>query len=241
MMIFLVAGCNKEDAWDIVKTRGEHVVEQKAVSAFNTITVKNGINVVFSHGDNYTATVESWKNLMPKIRLTVENDGEFVIEDANKYNFMRSRDNMSTAHLTIAGELNNINFSGNGDLTTKDTIVTSGLSIISIGSGNIDMKVKAEGIYIGTNHENVALITIRGKCYNVGITNWGYSPIDLSDLKTSHAYIAQRGFGNVFINASESVNVIFYSGVGNVYYTGNPSITFDREAKGKGNLYKIEN
>ena len=75
----------------------------------------------------------------------------------------------------------------------------------------------------------------------MGITNWGYSPIDLSDFKISYADISQRGYGNVYINASESVNVIFYSGVGDVYYAGNPSsITFAREEKGKGNLYRIK-
>ena len=238
-IISIIAGCDKEDARDIVKTRGKRVVEERAVSAFHTITVKNGVNVVLSKGDKYAATIEGWKNLMPKIRLTVENDGELIIEDVNKFNFMRSRDNMSTVYLTIADELNNINFSGNGDLTTKDTIVTSGLSIISTGSGNIDMKVKAGGVYIGTNHENVALITLRGESYSVGITNWGYSPIDLSELKTSYANIAQRGYGNVYINA-ESIDVIFYSGIGNVYYIGNPTITPVWEEKGKGNLYKIE-
>ena len=239
ILILFVAGCDKEDAWDIFKTRGKHVVETRTVSAFNAITVKNDINVTLTQGANYAATVEGWKNLMPKIRLTVEN-GELTLEDVNKFNFMRSRDNMSTVHLTIANELNDILFLGNGDIITTDTLVTSGLSIISFGSGNIDMTVKAQGIYIGTNHENVALIKIRGVSNDVGITNWGLSPIDLLELKTSYANIDQRGIGSSYINASESINVNFYSGAGNVYYIGNPSVTFTREDKAKGNVYKIE-
>ena len=242
ILIFLISACNKEDAWDIVKTRGEHSVEERAVSAFHAITVKNGINVVLTQGDSYAATIEGWKNLMPKIRLTVENTGELVIEDVNKYNFMRSRDNMSTVHLTIANELNNIYFSGNGDITTNDTIVTSGLTVISTGSGNIDMTIKTEGVYVGVNNKSVASIILRGFGYSVGITNWGYGHINLSDLKVLHADVAQRGPGNSYVNASESVNVAFYSGEGDVYYAGNPSsVTFTREDKGKGNLYKIGN
>jgi len=242
ILIFLIAACNKEDAWDIVKTRGEHTVEERTVSAYHSITVNNGINVVLSQGDSYTATIEGWKNLMPKIRLTFENAGELVIEDVNKYNFMRSRDNMSTVHLTIAGELNRIYFSGNGDIVTNDTIVTSGLTVISAGSGNIDLKLKTEGIHVGASNKSVASITIRGLGHGVGITNWGYGHIDLSDFKVSYADVAQRGPGNTYVNASESVNVVFYSGEGDVYYTGNPSsVTFTREDKGKGNLYKIEN
>jgi hypothetical protein len=238
----LIAGCNKEDAWDIVKTRGEHFVEERAVSAFHAITIKNGINVVLTHGDSYTATVEGWKNLMPKIRLIVEKGGELVIEDVNKYSFMRNRNNMSTVYLTIADELNNIYFSGDGYFVTNDTIAASGLTVVSDGSGSVDIKVKAEWVHVGSTNKNIASITVRGLGYSVGVTNWGYSPIDLSDFKVSYAGVAQRGPGNTYINASESIDVTFYSGTGDVHYAGNPSsITFTREDKGKGNLYKIDN
>jgi hypothetical protein len=240
ILTFFVTGCNKEDSWDFVKTRGEHFVEERAVSVFHTITVKNGINVVLTKGDNYSATIEGWKNLMPKIRLIVDKNGELVIEDVNKYNFMRSRDNMSTVRLTIADELSTINFSGNGYFVTNDTIVTSGLTIITTGSGKIDMNVKAQGIYIGANHKNIASISIKGRGESVGITNWGYSPVDLSGFKALYAGVTQNGYGNIYVNASESVDVAFYSGAGDVYYVGNPTlVTFTRKDKAKGNLYQI--
>ena len=241
ILIFLFASCDKEDAWDFLKTRGDHTVEERTVCAFRAITVKNGINVVLNRSDSHAATIEGWKNLMPKIRLTVEKNGELVIEDVNKFNFVRSRDNMSTVYLMVTDNLDSIHFSGNGDIITKDTIVTSGLTVISTGSGSIDMKIKTQGIYIGTNHMNIASITIRGQGSGVGITNWGYSPVDLSGFKATYASVAQNGYGNVYVNASESVDVVFYSGAGDVYYLGNPvSVTSTRKDKAKGNLYKIE-
>jgi len=72
------------------------------------------------------ATIEGWKNLMPKIRLSVVKNGELLIEDVNKCNFVRSRDKMSTVHLTFAGELDSVHFAGNGDIVTKDTGIQSG-------------------------------------------------------------------------------------------------------------------
>jgi hypothetical protein len=55
-----------------------------------------------------------------------------------------------------------------------------------------------------------------------------------------YAGVAQNGPGNVYINASESVDVVFYQGVGDVYYTGNPaSVTFENKDKAKGKLYRI--
>ena len=241
VFILLFAGCDKEDAWDFLKTRGGHVVEERAVTAFHAITVKNGINVVLTQGDNYTATIEGWKNLTPKIRLTVEKNGELVIEDVNRFNFVRTRDNMTTVRLMITGELDRIHFSGDGDIVTKDTLVTSGLTVLcEDASGSVDLKIKTQGIYIGTNHRNTASVTIWGQGYSVGITNWGYAPVDLSGFKASFADVHHHGPGNVYVNASESVSAVIY-GTGDVYYAGNPSsVTFTRKDKGKGNLYQTE-
>ena len=237
MMISLVSGCDKEDAWDIVKTRGEHVVEHRNLPAFHAVTVRNGINVSLNQGNGYAATIEGWKNLMPKIRLSVDKEGALVIEDANHFNFVRSRDNMTTVYLTVVGELNYIYFSGNGYFVANDTLSASGLTVLcEEASGSVDLKVKTEGFYLGTNHQNVASITVGGWSSSTGITNWGNAPVDLSELQTSFADVHHHGPGNVYINASESVSVIIY-GMGNVYYMGNPTITLTR--KGKGNLYKI--
>ena len=237
MLILLISGCDKENAWDIVKTRGEHVVEQKVLPAFHAITVSNGINVTLSQGNDDAATIEGWKNLMPKIRLSVNEDGTLVIEDANQFNFVRNRDNMTTVHLTVTGELNRIHFSGNGYFVSKDTICTSGLTVLcEEASGSVDLKVKAQGVFLGTNHQNIASVIIRGRSSNIGITNWGNAPVDLSGLKASFADVHHHGPGNVYVNASESVSAVIY-GMGDVYYMGNPSITLTR--KGKGNMYRM--
>ena len=238
--LFIFNSCDKENAWDIIKTRGDHVVEERPVGAFRAITVKNGINVVLAQGDSYTATIEGWKNLMPKIRLSVVKNGELVIEDVNKCNFVRSRDNMSTVYLSFTGELDSIHFEGNGNFITKDTITISGLTVISFGSGCMDIKVKAQGVYVGANNRNIASITISGLGVSAGVTNWGYSPVNLSGFKVLYASVGQNGPGNVYVNASESLEVVFFQGVGDVYYKGNPaSVKFEHKDKAKGKLYQM--
>jgi len=237
ILIVLFTGCNRDDAWDIVKMRGEPLVEQRVLPAFHAIAVRNGINISLSQGIDYAATIEGWKNLMPKIRLSVDNEGILVIEDANQFNFVRNRDNMTTVHLTLAGELNYIHFSGNGYFVSKDTISTSGLTVLcEEASGSMELKVKAQGVFLGINHQNVASVIIGGCCYSVGVTNWGNAPVDLSGLKASFADVHHHGTGNVYVNVSESVSVVIY-GMGDVYYLGNPSITITR--KGKGNIYRM--
>ena len=235
-LLLILIGCDREDAHDIFKTRGEAVVEYTELPVFNAINVHNDINVVLTQGNIYAATIESWKNLMPKIHLSVDDNGVLLIEDKNNFNFVRSRDNITTIYLTFSGELNVINFSGNGTIMSNDTISISGLTILSENaSGDVDLKLKTESIGIGTNHGNSASITITGASNSVGVTNWGYSPINLLDLKTSFADIHHHGLSNIYVNVSGTLSVTLY-GVGNVYYTGNPSITLTR--KGRGNLFK---
>ena len=237
LLLMLLTCCDREDAHDMFKTRGAAVVEHIALPVFNGIDILNGINVVLTQGDIYAATIEGWKNLMPKIHLSVDEDGVLMIEDRNTFNFVRSRDNMTTVYLTFGGELNTINFSGNGYIVSNDTISTGGLTVLSLNaSGNVDLKLKTEGLGIGTNQSNIASIIISGVSYSVSVTNWGYSPIDLSGLKAYNADVHHHGTGNVYINASESLSVVLY-GVGNVYYTGNPAIMLTR--KGKGNMFKL--
>ena len=237
ILIVMLTGCDREDVWDIVKTRGEAVVVQEILPAFHAISVSNGVNIALRQGDDYAATIEGWKNLMPKIRLSVDREGVLHIEDANQFNFVRNRDNMTTVHLTLAGELNHIHFSGNGYFVSKDTISTTGLTILcEEASGSIELKVKADGVFLGTNHQNIASVTIGGWCNGVGMTNWGNAPVDLSELRTSFADVHHHGPGNVYINVSVSVSVVIY-GMGDVYYRGNPSITLTR--KGKGNIYRV--
>ena len=232
----MLFGCDREDAWDLLKTRGDAVVEQIELPAFNAITVYNDINVVLTKGNAYNATVEGWKNLMPKINLSVDDNGALMIEDKNSFNFVRSRDNMTTVNLTYADELNAITFSGNGYFMSDDVINTSSLSILcQHASGSIDLTVITATLGIGANSGNTASVTIAGEAASVGITNWGFGPINLLALKASAADIHHHGMGNTFINASETLSVTLY-GVGNVYYTGNPSITL--VSKGKGSLLK---
>ena len=236
MLIFLMTGCNREDAWDIVKTRGAHVVEQRNLPAFRGIAVRNGINIEITQGDANSATIEGWKNLMPKIRISVDDD-VLIIDDTNHFNFVRSRDNITTVYLTVADELNYIHFSGNGYLISKDTISTSGLTVLcEKSSGSFDLKVKTQDVSLGVGG-NVASITISGWSGYAGITNWGLAPVDFSGLKVSSADIHHHGPGNVYINASETLSVVLY-GVGDVYYLGNPDVTLVR--KSSGNLYGMD-
>ena len=233
--LFLLTGCDREDAPDIFKTRGAPVVEHVTLDVFNAINVSsNGINVVLTQGDSYTAKIVGWKNMMPKIRI--DKDGILVIEETDGLNIFRARNNMTTVHISFADELNSIFFSSNGDIISADIINTPRLSVHCLtASGSVDLKVKANEIHISTNSGNTASVTISGIANSVFVSNLGYSPIYLFDLFALSAEIHQHGVSNTFVNVSESLTAVLY-GSGNVYYKGNPTTITPPVRKGRGNL-----
>lgn len=234
----LSVACDSEDAWDILKTRGDRKVETRTLTAFTGITVYNGINVVLEKADSYEAVLDGWSNLLAKVDLSINSDGVLTIEDNNKFDFVRNPDNKTTIHLFYDGEINAITSHSDGLISNIDTLYTSGLTILSEdASGTIELTVKTPGIGIGTNNRNVGDIKLRGISSYLGITNWGNAPIYAEELEVENCDIIHRGTGNLHLNVTNILNVEIYS-IGDVYYKNNPTVTINR--KGKGNVYRLQ-
>ena len=235
--VFLFAACDSEDAWDMLKTRGEQKTEHREVANFTGITVYNGIDVVLEKADKSGAMLSGWSNLLPKVELAVDADGMLTIMDNNKFDIVRNPNNKTTIHLHYSGEINAITTHGDGTITNIDTLHTSSLGILSEdASGMIDLVVKSGSIGIGTNNRNVGDIRLSGSTPWLGITNWGNAPIHAEDLKVEGCSITHRGPGDFYLNVSDWMEVEIYS-IGDVYYRGNPTLTVKRV--GKGNIYPM--
>lgn len=233
--MLLVAACDSEDAWDILKTKGEPKVERREVAPFTGITVHNGINVVLEEADEYSATLDGWANLLPKVELTVDSDGMLTIEDRNKFDLVRNPQNKTIVYLRYKEEIKNIIFSGDGVIRNLDTLRTAGIYILcEDASGTVNLTIEAEGVGVVATGRSVADVNLQGTSVWLNITNWGNAPINADGLKTRISSIAHRGTGDLYVNVSKSLNVEMYS-IGDIYYKGNPIITLNRT--GKGSLY----
>lgn len=235
--ILFAVGCDSEDAWDMLKTRGDRKVETREVVAFTGITVYNGINVTLEKADRYEAVLDGWSNLLPKVELTVSSEGMLTIKDCNKFDIVRNPNNKTTIHLYYNGEVKTITSHGDGVVSNVDTLHTPSLLILcEDASGSIELTVKTSDISIGTNNRNVGDIVLKGLSAGLGITNWGNAPINARDLEVVNCDITHRGPGDFYVNVSSTLNVDIYS-IGNVYYKGNPTLTVNR--RGKGNVYPV--
>lgn len=238
VVVFFAISCNSEDAWDIVKTRGDRKTENREVGNFTGITIYNGINVVLEKADKSTAVLDGWSNLLPKVDLTTASNGMLTIKDNNKFDIVRNPNNKTSIHLYYSGEINTITFHGDGVISNVDTLhSTSPLGLLcEDASGSLELVIKTPSVGIGTNNRNVADIKLEGVCSYLGITNWGNAPIHAEKLEVLSCDITHRGPGDFYMNVSGQLNVNIYS-IGDVYYKGNPTLTVNR--KGKGNVFPI--
>ena len=236
--VCLFAGCSKDDAWDIVKTRGAAKTELRELPHFTGLVITNGINVVLRHGERNSATLEGWTNLLPKIKLTVDTAGILNISDENKYNMVRDVGNKTTVFLTCQDKINYIDFIGDGLVRSDGKLETDNLYILSENaSGSIHLTLDAASLSVGTNSRNTADMTFTGNCHTTGITNWGIAPIDMRDLLVQYANITHHGTADIHVFIEQQLNVAL-DGIGDLFYKGNPEISVDR--KGKGNVYQIK-
>ena len=237
LLVLLAAACDSEDAWDILKTKGDSKTETRSLTAFTGVTIYNGINVVLEKANRYEAVLDSWTNLLPKITLSVDSDGMLTIKDENKFDFMRNPNNMTTIRLYYDGEINTITSHNNGIVTTADTLRTSHLTILSEdASGNIELVIKTSSIAIGTNNRNVGDIKLDGVSTHLDITNWGNAPINASKLDATYCSVTHRGSNDLYLNVASTLEANIHS-IGNIYYKGNPTVSTNHY--GKGNIYAI--
>lgn len=240
LVYLLLAACNAEDAWDMVKTRGSRKEEVRELPAFTRIDVYNGINVVLQKGKANMARLDGWANLLPKVRLTVNEEGVLTMEDKNGFNFLRDLSNMTTVYLMYSDDIGYIFFQGNGKITSgSEPLRLPSLYIVSEdASGSIDLALNTTFVGIGTNHRNIADISIRGQIDGtLGITNWGNAPMHFDCNPIPYVEIVHKGTGDIYVNVGEKLNAALYS-LGDIYYRGTPAVIVER--KGKGSLIAVK-
>ncbi len=85
----LFISCDKEEAWDCIKSTGEITTETRILENFNKIVLYDNINLWMIQDSTAYIEITAGKNLIPKISIEIEN-GILIIKNENKYNWLRS-------------------------------------------------------------------------------------------------------------------------------------------------------
>lgn len=208
---------------------------------FNSIENKSPIKIVLYSSDKYFASVDGADDIFNKLQIKTIN-GVLNISQKNK-SWWRFWDKILLGSIDLniflpLDELKSIHNYGIGSIQSIDQIKTQTLSIHQTGTGKImigslssnDLELKLNGTgkinFQKESSINSAQISLNG----TGSIDMGESLIKSANVKIS-------GTGDIKLNVEDLLDGRT-NGAGNIYYSGNPQISFKSNGVGAIIPYK---
>ena len=233
----LFSSCNNEDAWDIFKTAGEQITEERDIEPFNKLEMLDRINVILVQDTLERLTISGPKNLLPKVSTLVKN-GCLIIKDTNRFNWVRSYDHEITATVHVQ-TLNHIYYEGIGDITSANQLVVDSLTIISQESaGDIWLNINVHYFYCYFN-KSLVYMNLSGNAHRAHLQINGTGFLHCEGLLTSTCSVQNQGSGDITANCTNYFSGII-EGSGNILFTGNPNQrVFVYKGRGSGQFIEF--
>lgn len=212
-----LSGCNKSE--DCFTNTGAIVKEERRVGDFDSIDVRDYVNLILSQDSVNKVVVEAGQNIISGITTEVI-DRQLLIDNTLKCNWLRSYSKPINVYISVKN-LQKIYYLGSGNVTSTNILKTTLLKLeIWGGCGSIDLDLDVhQGIFalqLGT-----ADITLHGNCTICSIYQGDYGIFQCKELKTGYNQTTNRGSNDCYINVTQYLDATI-DAIGNIYYTGNP-------------------
>lgn len=231
-LCILTVSCNKESRWDCIKRSGKTSIEIRTLPPFTKIVLQDNVDVFIKQGTTQEVKIEAGDNLISLIKTKVDS-GTLHIENANKCNWARSyKKGTINVYITMP-TLRFVWHFGSGFLKAPDTIACDTLDIWAHQSGDADLTVNANVIFV--NMHTTADLTLTGKSPIMGIWHVGEGYLDCKKLYANHVWTHSKSSGNEYLNVQDYLFATI-DWIGNINYTGNP--TTELKGIGSGKLTK---
>ncbi len=226
LLCIFLSSCNKENAWDCVKTAGETTTELRYLTDFDKIVIYDKIDVFLIADSVSYVEVKSGKNIIPKLTTEVENN-ELTIKNENRCNWVRSFDIPVEVYVHYVN-IKQIDARGAGNIITRNTIITDRLLINAWESvSTIDIDIETDYLKAAL-HTGNADLNVSGKTKKVYfyVNPNGY--LNALGLESDYLSITSNSPADSYVHADKSfIAVLNY--VGSVFYTGSPTYLYIEE------------
>jgi len=223
--------CNKDTAFDCVKTTGEISTEDRYFSGFKKIIMEDNINLILVQNLPDKIIIEAGKNLLPKI--SVKQDGTtLTIENKNSCNWVRNYDAPIKVYVG-ANYVKEVIQNGYGKLETVEEVETDTLRFQALTFGDVDLHLKSS--YVGFIADEKVTVKLVGTTNKIDGFVFKNAQVDLSGFVSPFTQIQQNSILDVKAY-SNSILQSKINGKGNLVCYGNPSLIEFIQVVGKGTL-----
>ncbi len=214
----IVSSCGK-DGGRCVSSTGRIILQDRLISAFDSIRVLDNVNVILKQDSAKSVRVETGENIIGGI-VTELSGRELVLRNTNTCNWLRSYSKPLNVYVSVKNLLK-IHYESSGNISCTDTIRTGYLKIDMWGGcGTIDLKVNVgDGFFI--QHMGTATLVLNGICNISSVYAGDYGLLQLSGLRTGYSFVTNSGSNDCYVSATHSLEATITS-IGNIYYSGNP-------------------
>jgi len=229
ILAVLIFACNKESRWDCVKRTGKTSTDIRVLPPFTKIIAEDNVNVFITQGSAQEVKVEAGNNLISLIKTEIDS-GTLRIRNENQCNWARSYKNGAiNVHITMP-TLRHVSHFGSGQIKSNDTITCDTLTILTQESGDVELTINTKILY--TQVHSTSDVTLHGKSILHGNFHIGAGFLHCEDLQTDIIWSTSKASGNEYLNVKKHIGATI-DWVGNIYYSGNPTIEIKGTGKGK--------
>ncbi len=233
LVVILCFACKKAENRVCLKTTGDRTSKVYSVGNFIQLRLHPYISYTLIPDSINYVEVSCGENLINFIKLDCK-DSVLNVSNENKCDFLRDLARNIEVKIHIR-KLTNLYFDGTEKVVCSDTLTTDYLTVLlKDGAGTIDLKVKTISIdaQLANGSGNYIL---SGKSNHTRLTLTDKGSCDASNLITKDSLrFSTTSFGDLSINANETVVLGDIFNTGNVYYYGTPILTNIMEwSKGK--------
>lgn len=238
LCVLFLFNCDSENAPDCIQTAGVIIKKEYSLDAFTAIDVFDNIEVVITQLPTQKVVLETGKNLVNDITISVEN-GVLTLKNANHCNY--ARDYNVTKVYIDAPQLKTIKNCSSAPITSNGVLEYDVLHLSSENSnkigdyrvdGTLNLEVKSKHISLVVN--NLCTTTLKGSTDNL-IINYanGDARFEGRYLDANTVYVYHRGSNDIIVNPKQKITGKLVS-TGNLVLVNKPLITtIDALYKGK--------
>ncbi len=231
----LLVGCQKDQWDDCFTSTGPNTLEERSVADFYAVELNDRVDLVLEQRAVGSIAVEAGNNLLDQVETSVV-DGWLTIRNHNSCNWVRSFKPRITVKVP-ADQVAFLMLRGTGNVSTNSTITRSVFRVEQNGAqGSAVFNLDVDTCYAGL-HTGAGNVTYSGSTTVAYLYSGAMAPIDAMGLNADVTLVNNSGVADIRCQASVYLDAQIY-GVGDVYYSGEPSIT--SQLVGTGQLIKVD-
>lgn len=215
---FTFSGCDSENAFGCFKKPGELIEQEIQLDSFSIIKALDEVDVYLVNSSEQRVLIKAGKNLIPQIHLTVEY-GILTITNDNSCNWVRSPENPGV--YIFSNNISGIEIFDFANIYSKETLILDNLSIFSDGTGNFDMKIDLDTLFVKSAY--ISNFTFSGNADFLDLIITADSRFLARDLSIIDILIDHNGSNRVELYPINKLEGVIQS-TGYVYYFHEPEI-----------------